>query len=186
MRTARVLKIWVGVMVLVGIILACLLGSSPALRVGGVLLSITLALILRLMANLGQLIYDIKAELITARDSLNHQLDGLRERLRISEGVLAEAFRASQGTLDQRLSELQGTVQTSQGVLQQRLVELRETMRTVQETIEMLQRISAGTAQKNLSDQNLARLEAVLQHVQRLREEFEKLPASSHPGDISP
>lgn len=106
MRTARLLKYWVTAMTLAAIVAAWMLLGTPLARAGAIALIVTAGLVLRIIANLGQLAYDLKAEVVSLRVSLaewEHEASAAGAE----RSLLDEASLARLDTLVARLRELE-------------------------------------------------------------------------------
>lgn len=58
MRTAQTLKQWSGVVALFGVVVSWTNNESMLLRFGGIVASVTVGLLLRVLANMGQILYE--------------------------------------------------------------------------------------------------------------------------------
>ncbi len=110
MRTARLLKYWVTAITLAAIAAAWMLLETSLARLGAIALIVTAGLVLRIIANLGQLAYDLKSEVVSLRVALaewEHEASAAgTERLLLDEVSLARL-----DTLVARLRELESELE---------------------------------------------------------------------------
>jgi hypothetical protein len=144
MRTARLLKTWAVVVALAGIVASLALLDAPWLEAGGVLLSLTAGLLLRLVANVGQLVYDLKAELLAARQALEQRRAQVNEALRAYQAA-PESLRRVLGELDAQVLDEESLLRL-EGILG-RLQRARDDLR---EELEQLPVTGAESTRPNL------------------------------------